>query len=158
MISNPQDYLDTYLEAGCDCITIHIEAVPDPTELLTKIRSTNRVAGLSLNPGTNLEAIEPFLSLCDLVLVMSVEPGFGGQAFKPEAVRRISRLREIASPETIISVDGGIGPETIGDCSAAGANLFVAGSAIFNTDNYSEAIAQMRSLAEDCRISESSQE
>jgi len=127
MISDPAAYLDSYLEAGCDCITIHIEAVPDPTELLTKIRSADCVAGLSLNPGTDLKTIEPFLPLCDLVLVMSVEPGFGGQAFKPEAVSRLSELQKMISPGTILSVDGGIGPETIGDCSAAGASLFVTG-------------------------------
>lgn len=158
MISNPEKYLDDYLKAGCDCITIHIEAVPNPSELLQKIRNADRVAGLSLNPGTPIETIEPFLTLCDLVLVMSVEPGFGGQKFMPAAIERITRINQLVGPETIISVDGGIGPETIGECAAAGARLFVAGSSVFNTDDYGSAIAEMQEIADSRRTSLSSQE
>lgn len=158
MVSDPEKYLEDYLRAGCDCITIHIEAVPDPTELLKKIRDADCVAGISLNPGTPIESIEPYLPSCDLVLVMSVEPGFGGQAFIPTAVERIARINELAGPDTIISVDGGIGPETIGDCAAAGARLFVAGSSVFNADDYRSAIAEMQKIAESRRTSLSSQE
>lgn len=158
MISNPQKYLDDYLRAGCDCITIHVEAVPDPRELLTQIRKADCVAGLTLNPGTSLDTIEPFLSHCDLVLVMSVQPGFGGQAFQPAALERIRLLKQMADRDTVISVDGGIGPETIGDCAAAGASLFVTGSSVFDTDDYLSAISEMRSIAESRRPSLSSQE
>jgi len=158
MISEPERYLNAYLEAGCDCVTIHIEAVPEPADLLEEIRNADRVAGLSLNPGTDLERIKPYIHLCDLILVMSVEPGFGGQAFKPEAVERLAKLKEIVDSETILSVDGGIGPDTIGDCAAAGATLFVTGSSVFNADNYRDAIAEMRSIADRRRISLSSQE
>jgi len=158
MISQPQKYLDHYLRAGCDCITFHIEAVPQPTELLNQIRSADCVAGLSLNPGTSLETIEPFLPFCDLVLVMSVEPGFGGQSFQPAAVDRLRQLHQMADDDLIISVDGGIGPETIGDCAAAGASLFVTGSSVFDTGDYAAAIGEMRAIAERCRPSLSSQE
>jgi ribulose-phosphate 3-epimerase len=158
MISEPQKYLDDYLRAGCDCITVHVEAVPDLADLLTRIRNADCVAGLSLNPGTSLDAIEPFLAFCDLVLVMSVEPGFGGQAFQPAAVDRLRQLKQMVDDDTLIAVDGGIGPETIGDCAAAGASLFVTGSSVFDTADYSAAISEMRSIAERCRPSLSSQE
>ena len=84
MISDPDKYLDDYIKAGCDAITIHIEAVPEPTALLKRIRSAGRQAGLAINPKTPASSVEPFLSLCDLVLIMSVEPGFGGQKFMPD--------------------------------------------------------------------------
>ncbi|MBD3676143.1 MAG: ribulose-phosphate 3-epimerase [Planctomycetaceae bacterium] len=156
MISEPAEYLDDYLKAGCDCITIHIEAVPDPTELLLRIREADCVAGLSLNPDTPLEKIAPYLPFCDLVLVMSVKPGFGGQAFIPDSVERIARINELVGPETIIAVDGGIAPETIGECAAAGARLFVTGSSVFNADDYGSAMAEMRAIAESRRTSLSS--
>ena len=147
MVSDPGRYLDDYLEAGCDAITVHIEAVPEPGDLLRRIRAADVASGLALNPGTPVEAVEPFLGDCDLVLVMSVEPGFGGQSFQPVALEKLSRLRELVSDEVALSVDGGIGPATIADVAAAGANVFVAGSAVFDAPDYRSAIEQLDSLA-----------
>lgn len=147
MISEPERYLDEYLKAGCEAITFHYEAVPTASSLLRRIRDADVVAGLAINPGTPVEKIEPFLSDCDLVLVMSVEPGFGGQKFIPDALSKLRRLRELCSPETVLSVDGGVGPATIADCSEAGADLFVVGSSVFDESDYSTAIHELSALA-----------
>jgi ribulose-phosphate 3-epimerase len=146
MISEPDRYLDEYLKAGCEAITFHYEAVPDAGPLLRRIRDAERLAGLAINPGTPVEAIEQFLPDCDLVLVMSVEPGFGGQKFIPTALDKLRRLRELTPPETVLSVDGGIGPATIADCADAGAELFVVGSAIFDEVDYGTAICELTKL------------
>ncbi|WP_237226865.1 ribulose-phosphate 3-epimerase [Rubinisphaera sp. JC750] len=140
MISEPARYLDDYIKAGCDIITFHIEAVPEPTELLQKIKSHGRMAGLALNPGTPVASIEPFLADCDLVLVMSVEPGFGGQQFMPVALEKIQAIREKLKPEQLLSVDGGIGLDTIAPCANSGADTFVCGSSIFNEADYPTAM------------------
>jgi len=140
MISEPARYLDDYIKAGCDIITFHIEAVPEPSELLHRIQSHGLMAGLSLNPGTPVSRIEPYLSECDLVLVMSVEPGFGGQKFMPVALEKLAQIREKLRPEQLLSVDGGIGLDTIGSCAKAGADTFVCGSSIFDESDYPTAI------------------
>lgn len=147
MISDPAKYLDEYLKAGCQAITFHIEAVPEPLSLLRRIRDAGRVAGLALNPVTPLSAIEPFLSECDLVLVMSVQAGFGGQSFIPASVEKLKQARKIISADTILSVDGGIGPKTIAECAEVGADLFVAGSAIFDQSDYKVSVAELTRLA-----------
>jgi ribulose-phosphate 3-epimerase len=147
MISDPGKYLDEYIKAGCDCVTFHVEAVPDAGPLLERIRQNDTVAGLAINPGTPVEQIEKFLPACDLVLVMSVEPGFGGQKFIPSALDKLRQLRELTSPETILSVDGGVAASTIGDCAAAGADLFVAGSSIFDMPDYGSAMNELGGLA-----------
>jgi ribulose-phosphate 3-epimerase len=147
MISHPERYLSDYLDAGCDGITFHVEAVPEPIPLLEKIRQADRVAGLAINPGTPADAIRDALPHCDLVLVMSVEPGFGGQSFIPSALEKVRRIRQLAGEGTMISVDGGINSETIGPCAEAGANIFVAGSSIFGADDYRQAIRELREIA-----------
>lgn len=147
MISDPERYLDEYIEAGCDAVTVHVEAVPEPVELLRRIREAGAVAGLAINPGTSVETIEAFLGECDLVLVMSVEPGFGGQQFMPVSIEKLQRLRGMMPAETLLSVDGGIGPETIESVAAAGANIFVAGSSIFDQSDYGAAMKHMQELA-----------
>lgn len=157
MISSPEKYLDDFIKAGCDAVTIHIEAVPDPVPLLRRMREANVLAGLALNPGTPVERIEPALKECDLVLVMSVEPGFGGQAFMPSALDKLRDLRKMVGPETILSIDGGIGPATIAQTAAAGADLFVVGSSIFDTSDYRSAIAELADLAGRARISTSTE-
>ena len=121
MISNPDRFLDDYIDAGCDLITIHIEAVPDPTSLLQRIKSADVGCGLALNPGTPVSKLLPYLDDCDLVLVMSVEPGFGGQSFIPDAIPKIAQLRQLVGSEKLVSVDGGIGEATIARTAAAGA-------------------------------------
>lgn len=147
MISDPEKYLDDYLQAGCDAITVHIEAVPDPSQVLQRIRAAGRLAGLALNPGTPVEAVAPWVSACDLLLVMSVQPGFGGQAFKPEVLTKARALRELAVPGTCLSIDGGIGPQTIAEAAAAGVQLFVAGSSIFDENDYAAAMRDMERRA-----------
>jgi ribulose-phosphate 3-epimerase len=143
MISDPDRFLDEYLKAGCDAITFHFEAVPEAGPLLRRIKDADVVAGLAINPGTPVERIEKFLPDCDQVLVMSVEPGFGGQKFIPNALEKLRQLRQMTPPETLLSVDGGIGPATIADCAAAGAELFVVGSAIFDEVDYGVAIQEL---------------
>lgn len=147
MISDPAKYLDDYLQAGCDAITIHIEAVPNPTELLQRIRSAGRLAGLAINPGTPVSAIEPFLANCDLVLIMSVQPGFGGQKFMPEVLAKAELLKPMLAPGTLLSIDGGIAADTIASATAAGCQVFVAGSAIFDEADYTSAVQNLERLA-----------
>ena len=147
MISDPEKYLEDYLKAGCDVITIHIEAVPQPTSILNRIRGAGRRAGLAVNPGTPIESIEPFLGECDLVLLMSVEPGFGGQSFKPEVLEKARQLKPKLSPGTLLSIDGGIAADTITAAATAGCQVFVAGSAIFDGADYTSAVRNLERLA-----------
>jgi ribulose-phosphate 3-epimerase len=147
MVSEPGRYLRQFREAGADLITIHIEAVPQPGPMLEEIHRLGAAAGLTLNPPTPVSAVEDSLDLCDLVLVMSVMPGFGGQQFDPAAVDKLRRLRELAPTNLLLSVDGGIDRNTIGECAAAGADLFVTGTALFSQDDYDGFVAEMTSLA-----------
>jgi ribulose-phosphate 3-epimerase len=147
MISRPERYIHEYVRAGCDAITIHVEATNDVAGTLEQIRQEGCLAGLALNPGTPVERIERLLPLCDLVLVMSVEPGFGGQSFQPAALEKVRRIRQLAGPGTVLSIDGGIGLETIGPAADAGAELFVVGSAIFDRPDYAAAMSQLESAA-----------
>lgn len=147
MLCEPGPYLKIFREAGADLLTIHIEAVPEPGPLLDEIRSLGALAGLSLNPPTPVAALEPYIGDCDLVLVMSVMPGFGGQTFDPVALEKLRRLRELGGRDLLLSVDGGINHETAGPCAAAGADLLVAGSALFSTDDYGRFIEDLTGLA-----------
>ena len=147
MLSEPGPYLKIFREAGADLLTIHIEAVPQPRPLLAEIRSLGAGVGLALNPPTPVAALEEFLPDCNLVLVMSVMPGFGGQKFEPVALEKLRRLRELAGRELLLSVDGGINHDTAGSCVAAGADLLIAGSALFSTDDYGRFIGDLRCLA-----------
>ncbi|MBT6156473.1 MAG: ribulose-phosphate 3-epimerase [Planctomycetaceae bacterium] len=147
MISEPGKYLDEFLDAGCDLITFHTEAVDDPLPLLERIRSAGAAAGVALNPGTPVADIKPLLSECDLVLVMSVEPGFGGQKFMPASIEKLRQLKDASPSHMLLGIDGGIGPETIEATAQAGANLFVVGSAIFDAADYGQAINELACLA-----------
>ncbi|MGE5156570.1 MAG: ribulose-phosphate 3-epimerase [Gemmatimonas sp.] len=132
MIAPCDPYLDAFAKAGCDHITVHAEAGPHLHRSLQAIRALGKKAGVSLNPATPLSAIEYVLDMVDLVLVMSVNPGFGGQAFIPAALGKIRDLRAMTMGRNIdIEVDGGVGPDVAGELAAAGANAFVAGSAVF---------------------------
>lgn len=148
MISDPAKYLDDYLKAGCDAITFHIEAVPEPAELLQRIRRSGAAAGLALNPKTPAERILPFLPDCDLVLVMSVEPGFGGQKFMPDVLDKVKVLKSKLPETARLSIDGGIARSTIMSAAQAGADIFVAGSSIFDETDYEAAIEELKELAE----------
>jgi ribulose-phosphate 3-epimerase len=146
MISDPAQYLPRFVEAGADIVTFHIEAVADPAPLLDRIESLGAARGLALNPATALSEIEPYLQNCDLVLVMSVPAGFGGQPFDRSALEKLETLRT-ANGDFALQVDGGVNPDTIGDCARAGAEMFVVGSAIFRQPDYRAAVNELRSLA-----------
>lgn len=147
MISEPARYVRRFREAGADLLTVHIEVLDNPRPLLTEIRNLGAAAGISLNPPTAVETLDGCLDLCDLVLVMSVMPGFGGQAFEPAAMEKLRRLRASAGSDVLLSVDGGVNLDTVGPCAEAGADLFVAGSALFSQDNYGRFIREMTGLA-----------
>jgi len=148
MISEPARYLDDYLKAGCNIITFHIEAVPEPRPLLERIREKNAVAGLAINPKTPIELLEPLIGEFDLALVMSVEPGFGGQKFIPSVLSKVRWLKERLKPGTFISIDGGIEMSTIGPAAQAGAEIFATGSAIFDKPDYGRAIEELTGQAQ----------
>jgi len=143
MMSDPARYLDDFVNAGCDVIIFHIEAVPEPVPLLRRIRAAGCQAALSLNPPTPLRAIEPFLDELDAVLVMSVMPGFGGQKFETQVLDKVRSLRA-QRPGLRVSIDGGINHATVSEAVAAGATQLVAGSAVFRSDgNYAAALAEL---------------
>jgi ribulose-phosphate 3-epimerase len=143
MISDPGRYLDDFVKAGCDVIIFHIEVVPEPLPLVRRIRAAGCQASLALNPPTPFSAIEPFLDEVDAILVMSVMPGFGGQAFEPSVLDKV-RAARAARPDLRISIDGGIKPDTAAAAAAAGVSQLVAGSAVFrNPGNYAEALAEL---------------
>lgn len=131
MITGPGEYVDRYRDAGADAITFHVEVVPEAAPLLERVRGLGAVAGLSLNPPTPVARLEPALPYCDLVLVMSVMPGFGGQQFDPAALERLAWLRDHPACRALLEVDGGINEQTAPRCIAAGAQLLVAGTAVF---------------------------
>src|SRR2546423_8047925 len=132
MIAPCDPYLEAFAKAGADIITVHVEAGPPVHRSLQAIRALGKKAGVTLNPGTATDTIEPVIDLVDLILVMSVNPGFGGQAFIPAAAEKVARLRALVGARSIdIEVDGGITPETAPLVTRAGANVLVAGSAVF---------------------------
>ncbi|MDP2519566.1 ribulose-phosphate 3-epimerase [Shimia thalassica] len=155
MIAPVDPYIEAYAEAGADMIVAHFEAGPHPHRTLQAIKATGAKAGISLNPGTPASAVEYLLDLCDMVLVMSVNPGFGGQKFIPSSVDKVRQVREMIGDRGIhIQVDGGVDPNTVGPLVAAGADCFVAGSAVFkggsvaNPEVYGENIRAIRAAAE----------
>jgi len=143
MIEEPQNYVKQFCEAGADIITFHVEAVEDPGPLIEQIHELGAAAGVALNPGTPVSAVEPILANCDLVLVMSVDAGFGGQSFQPVALEKLRHLRAIAPPSLLLEVDGGVNTKTIRDCTLAGAQMMVVGSAIFGNESYSSAVTEL---------------
>ena len=148
MIAPCDPYLEAFAKAGSDIITVHVESGPHVHRSLQAIRALGKKAGVTLNPGTPENTIERVIDLVDVILVMSVNPGFGGQAFIPDAADKIARLRAMAGGRPIdIEVDGGITPETAPLVTAAGANVLVAGSAVFKGGAYRANIAAIRSAA-----------
>lgn len=164
MIYNPYDYVERLVEAGADRITFHVEATEDVEEILAYIRRCNVEAGLAFRPETTHEMIPQFLNQCDLILLMTVNPGFGGQAFMPEVLEKIRFTRDAVdklkirkggvvvekNPEEVppfnIQVDGGIDDKTAKECLEAGANVLVSGTYLFGAPNMKERIELMRSL------------
>ena len=142
MIKNPGKYIESFAKAGSDIITFHSEIEEDPKEVIKLIKYYNKKAGISIKPGTDIGPIEKILPMVDMVLVMTVEPGFAGQGFISDCLPKIERLRRIFKKD--IEVDGGINLETSRDCRAAGANALVAGSYVFGAKDYSVAIKKLR--------------
>jgi ribulose-phosphate 3-epimerase len=151
MIAPCDPYLEAFAKAGADIITVHVEATPHVHRSLQAIRALGKKAGVTLNPGTPVETIAPVIDLVDLVLVMSVNPGFGGQAFIAQAAEKIARIAALAGGRAIdIEVDGGITPEHAATAARAGANVLVAGSAVFKggkPDSYRSNITAIRNAA-----------
>ena len=147
MIENPERYIDDFVKAGSDFITVHVETVTHLHRLLGVIRNAGVKAGAALNPATPLSSIEFVLKQLDMVLLMTVNPGFAAQSFIPEVLPKIRELKQIVDQKGIevdIEVDGGINVENISQAAQAGANVFVAGSAIFTSRDYAKTISMMR--------------
>ncbi|MBQ8772630.1 MAG: ribulose-phosphate 3-epimerase [Clostridia bacterium] len=143
MVVDPINVVDNYAKAGADIITFHLEVAKDVIATINTIKKSGCKVGISIKPATPVAEIEPYLPLIDMVLVMSVEPGFGGQKFMPSAVQRIAQIRAL-NHDILIQVDGGINTQTAPLVKNAGANVLVAGSAIVNTDNWEKAISNLR--------------
>jgi len=151
MIAPCDPHLEVFAKAGADIITVHVEAGPHIHRSLQAIRALGKKAGVTMNPGTPVESVEPVIDLVDLILVMSVNPGFGGQKFIPGAVDKLRKLRALTAGRPIdIEIDGGITPEVAPEAASAGANVLVAGSAVFKNrtaESYRANIAAIRQAA-----------
>lgn len=147
MISKPYDYIEDFVNAGADIITFHIESESDAGKTVDKIISLGCKAGLAVKPATPVDAVYPYLDRLSMVLVMTVEPGFGGQSFMESTMPKITELRE-KCPEIDIQVDGGVNAETVKIAGRAGANVFVAGSAVFKSHDPADAIRILKENAE----------
>ncbi|OXT00269.1 ribulose-phosphate 3-epimerase [Notoacmeibacter marinus] len=153
MIAPADPYLAAFADAGCDIITVHAEAGPHLHRSLQTIRGLGKKAGVSLNPGTPENVIEYCLDLIDLVLVMSVNPGFGGQKFIESQVEKVRRIKAMIGDRPIdIEVDGGVSPDTVGALAKAGANAFVAGSAVFKGDGKQAYAANISAIRDAARV------
>lgn len=146
MIAEPEKYVEQFAKAGADIITIHLEATENVEKCIETIRSVNADVGLAVNPDTPIEKLRPFSDQCDLILIMSVHAGFGGQSFIENSISRIKEARNLPG-NFLLEVDGGINTSTITKCASAGSDLFVVGSALFGKDDYSAAIAELEELA-----------
>lgn len=134
MITEPERYLEDFAKAGADMITFHVEATEKADECIEKIHALGKKAGISLNPKTPIDAVKPYLDKVDMVLVMSVNPGYGGQSYIEEVNPKIAELRELLGKDFLIEVDGGVKKSNIKSVVDLGANVIVAGSAVFNDD------------------------
>ena len=147
MIDSPERYAMRFIEAGADILTFHLEATKEASDLLSLIRSQGVMAGISIKPGTPAEDVYPYLEECDMVLVMTVEPGYGGQALIPETLEKVKKIKaeiEKRSLDTVIQVDGGINADNAHIASAAGADILVAGSSVFGKPDRKAAIEALR--------------
>jgi len=151
MIDDPDRWAPMYAEAGASSVTFHVEAAHDPTSLARNLRALGVRAGMALKPGTEFAPYADLLPELDMVLVMTVEPGFGGQSFMADQMPKVRAVREAVSRfggEIWVEVDGGVSAKTIEACAEAGADVFVAGSAVFGAEGAAEAVDQLRELAE----------
>jgi ribulose-phosphate 3-epimerase len=151
MIDRPERYLDDYIRAGADIVTVHIEATQKTDEILARLSAAGVRPSLSINPDTPAQALFPYLDRLAMVLVMTVQPGFGGQALIERALDKVAQIRAYCRQKglcTDIEVDGGITPQNVGRAAQAGANVFVAGSAVFQAANLEKAIGELRAEAQ----------
>ena len=151
MIVEPERYIQEFVDCGADGITFHLEATKNPQKVIDQIHKAGAKAGISIKPGTPLEEVYPYLSKVEMILIMSVEPGFGGQSFLPEAFGRIRKTREYLDRHQLaarLEVDGGIGKKNVREVMAAGADVFVAGSAVFRKRSIEENIRRFHDAFE----------
>jgi ribulose-phosphate 3-epimerase len=151
MIENPERWAGKYAETGASSVTFHIEAASEPEEVISQIRSYGAKVGIAIKPGTEFEKVTDLLEHADMLLVMTVEPGFGGQDLIESVIPKISKARDFINGsglEVSVQVDGGVGMSTIAQLARAGADTFVAGSAVFSEKNRNERISALRLLAE----------
>lgn len=154
MIADADRYIDDFVKAGADWITVHVEACPHLHRTISRIKEFGKKAGAVLNPATPLVSLDEILADVDLVMLMSVNPGFGGQSFIRSSIQKIKTLRKMIEKrglEVGIEVDGGVSPETIADVAGAGANIFVAGSAVFGKQDYEKVIREMKTICRDTK-------
>lgn len=150
MIDDPDRWAVSYAEAGAYSVTFHIEAARDAARICSGVRRAGARAAVAVKPGTDLSAVEALGDSLDMIVIMTVEPGFGGQSFMTEMLGKVERARRLAdrsSGEIWVQVDGGVGLDTIASCASAGANVFVAGSAVFRSTDPAEMVERLRSLA-----------
>lgn len=150
MIADPDRWAPQYAEAGAGSVTFHVEAARTPARICRDIRSAGARAGIAVRPGTEVDVLEPVLRELDMILVMTVEPGFGGQAFRADMLAKVARARAMADSveaDIWVQVDGGVDEATIERCAAAGANVFVAGSAVYRADDPAAMVTRLRQLA-----------
>ena len=146
MVEKPERYIDDFVDAGADYITIHYEATVHPHRALEYIRSKGVKAGIVYNPGTSVESLKYLIDSVDMVLIMSVNPGFGGQKFIPSSLEKIKEVKEIVGDRDIlIEIDGGVNIQNADDIKKAGANVLVAGNSVFNAPDPKQAIEQLKS-------------
>jgi len=148
MISEPRKHAEAFVRAGADHITFHIETVREPLEFVEELHKAGVTAGVALNPETDVLRIVDVAPYCEMVLVMTVHPGFGGQEFLPETAEKVRQVRELVGPATRIEVDGGITPETAPQVIDCGADTLVVGTAIFSRKDRAAAIAELREAVE----------
>lgn len=152
MVEHPENFIEAFYKAGADLLTVQVESTPNIHRVLQRIRSFGIKAGITLNPGTPVDMIVPLLPFVDLVLIMTVNPGFGGQLFiEPmlEKIEKVAELKRVHNYSYVIEVDGGVVPETAKKCKEAGAEVFVAGSYVFKGNETKERIAALRAAVSD---------
>ncbi len=144
MLTDPAYYIESFAEAGADSITFHIEATDEPARLIARLRELGLGVGITMKPGTPASSIADVIGDVDMVLVMTVEPGYGGQAFMDDMLDKVREIRSQLRPDQRLQVDGGIGAKTIKRCWDAGADVFVAGNSVFRADDIARAIGDIR--------------
>lgn len=145
MVDDPIKFIPWYAEAGADILTFHLEAIDNPTSAIKLINKHGIKAGISIKPQTSIDKLLPYIDMVDLVLIMSVEPGFGGQKFMDSSIDKIAKIKKIINPnKTVIEVDGGINEQTAKLCINAGADILVAGTSVFKNNNYEKNIRTLK--------------